>query len=50
MTIEVHQGSADVYTDIGLRDADEMIIKAQLLVVQVAMAIKSRKFSLEHNF
>ena len=29
-TIEVHEGSGNVYADLGYRDADEMLVKARL--------------------
>jgi len=30
-TIEVHEGSANVYRDLGFPDAEEMLVKAQLV-------------------
>jgi hypothetical protein len=29
--IEVHEGSANIYRDLGYPDADEMLVKAQLV-------------------
>jgi len=37
--IEIQKGSANVYADLGLPDADEMLVKAQL-VTQISDIIK----------
>ena len=42
--IEVEEGSGNVYADLGMPDADEMIIKAQL-AAKIGEIIKSRKWS-----
>lgn len=39
--IEIHEGSGNVYADIGLPDADEMLVKAQL-VTKIREIIKAR--------
>jgi len=39
--IEIHEGSANVYADIGLPDADEMMVKAQL-VTKIREIIEDR--------
>lgn len=39
--IEMYQGSMNVYADLGYPDAEEMLIKAQL-VAQIHSAIKTR--------
>ncbi|EHW7386054.1 XRE family transcriptional regulator [Escherichia coli] len=39
--IEIHEGSTNVYADIGLPDADEMLVKAQL-VTKIREIIKAK--------
>ncbi|MDR0779185.1 MAG: helix-turn-helix domain-containing protein [Pseudomonadales bacterium] len=39
--IEIHEGSHNVYADIGLPDAEEMLVKAQL-VTKILAIIKAR--------
>jgi len=39
--IEIHEGSTNVYADIGLADADEMLVKAQL-VTKIREIIKAK--------
>jgi predicted XRE-type DNA-binding protein len=39
--IEIHEGSDNVYADIGLPDAEEMLVKAQL-VTKIREIIKER--------
>lgn len=46
-TPDVQQGSTNVYTDLGFPDADEMLVKAQL-VTKICEAIKARKLSSDH--
>ncbi len=42
--IEIEQSTGNVYTDLGIADADEMIIKAQL-ATKIGEIIKDRKWS-----
>jgi predicted XRE-type DNA-binding protein len=42
--IEIEKGSKNVYADLGMADADEMIVKAQL-ATKISEIIKSRKWS-----
>lgn len=42
--IEIEEGSGNVYADLGMADADEMIVKAQL-AAKIGEIIKSRKWS-----
>jgi len=42
--IEIEQGSGNVYADLGMADADEMIVKAQL-ATKIGEIIKSRKWT-----
>jgi len=42
--IEIEEGSNNVYADLGMPDADEMIIKAQL-ATKIGEIVKSRKWS-----
>ncbi len=42
--IEIEKGSGNVYTDLGMVDADEMIVKAQL-ATKIGEIIKGRKWS-----
>ena len=42
--IEIETGSGNVYADIGMVDADEMIVKAQL-ASKIGAIIKGRKWS-----
>jgi predicted XRE-type DNA-binding protein len=42
--IEIEEGSGNVYADLGMADADEMIVKAQL-ATKIGEIIKSRKWS-----
>lgn len=39
--IEIHEGSGNVYADLGLPDAEEMLVKAQL-VTKIREIIKAR--------
>jgi predicted XRE-type DNA-binding protein len=39
--IEIHEGSANVYADLGLPDPEEMLVKAQL-VTKIREIIKAR--------
>ncbi|MCL2340496.1 MAG: helix-turn-helix domain-containing protein, partial [Proteobacteria bacterium] len=41
--IEIEEGSNNVYADLGMPDADEMIIKAQL-ATKIGEIVKSRKW------
>ncbi len=43
-TIEVEEGSANVYTDLGRPNADEMLLKAQL-ASRIGEAIRRRKLT-----
>ena len=43
---EIHHGSTDVYADIGLPDADEMLEKAQL-VTAIRQVIKANGWTLQ---
>lgn len=43
-TPDVQQGSTNVYADLGFPDADEMLVKAQL-VTKIGEAIKAQKLS-----
>ncbi|HDR9770505.1 TPA: XRE family transcriptional regulator [Burkholderia cepacia ATCC 25416] len=45
--IEIEQGSGNVYADLGRRDADEMLVKAQL-AAKIAEIIKARKWTQQH--
>ncbi|HGT3442344.1 XRE family transcriptional regulator [Pseudomonas aeruginosa] len=45
-TPDVQQGSTNVYADLGFPDADEMLVKAQL-VAKIGEAIKARQWSPE---
>ena len=45
--IEIEQGSTNVYADLGMRDADEMRVKAQL-AAKIAEIIKARKWTQQH--
>jgi predicted XRE-type DNA-binding protein len=42
--IEIEESSGNVYADLGMADADEMIIKAQL-ATKIGEIIKGRKWS-----
>lgn len=42
--IEIEEGSGNVYADIGLPDADDMLIKSQL-VGKIAEIIRSRNWT-----
>ena len=42
--IEIEKGSGNVYTDLNMVDADEMIVKAQL-ATKIGEIIKGRKWS-----
>lgn len=42
--IEIEKSSGNVYADLGLDDADEMLLKAQL-ATKIGEIIKSRKLS-----
>lgn len=42
--IEIEQSTGNVYTDLGIADADEMIVKAQL-ATKIGEIIKDRKWS-----
>ena len=42
--IEIEEGTGNVYADLGMADADEMIVKAQL-ATKIGEIIKSRKWS-----
>lgn len=42
--IEIEEGSGNVYTDLSMTDADEMIVKAQL-ATKIGEIIKGRKWS-----
>ncbi|MDR1848684.1 MAG: helix-turn-helix domain-containing protein [Zoogloeaceae bacterium] len=42
--IEIEEGSGNVYADLGMADADEMIVKAQL-ATKIGEIVKSRKWS-----
>jgi len=46
-TSVIHEGSTNVYADLGFPDADEMLVKAQL-VTKIGEAIKARKLSSDH--
>jgi predicted XRE-type DNA-binding protein len=42
--IEIEEGSSNVYADLGMVDADEMLVKAKL-ATKIGEIIKSRKWS-----
>lgn len=42
--IEIEEGTGNVYADLGMDDADEMIVKAQL-AAKIGEIIKDRKWS-----
>ena len=42
--IEIEQSSGNVYADLGMADADEMIVKAQL-ATKIGEIVKSRKWT-----
>jgi predicted XRE-type DNA-binding protein len=42
--IEIEEGSSNVYADLGVADADEMLVKAQL-ATKIGEIIKGRKWS-----
>ncbi|MCL2658875.1 MAG: helix-turn-helix domain-containing protein [Betaproteobacteria bacterium] len=42
--IEIEEGSGNVYADLGMPDADEMIVKAQL-ASKIGEIIKARKWN-----
>jgi predicted XRE-type DNA-binding protein len=42
--IEIEEGTGNVYADLGMADADEMIVKAQL-ATKIGEIIKRRKWS-----
>ena len=42
--IEIEESSGNVYADLGMADADEMIVKAQL-ATKIGEIIKGRKWS-----
>ena len=42
--IEIEEGTGNVYADMGMPDADKMIVKAQL-ATKIGEIIKSRKWS-----
>ena len=41
---EVHEGSGNVYRDLGYQDADEMLVKAQL-VAKISEIIRSQELT-----
>lgn len=45
--IAIEESSGNVYADLGMADADEMIVKAQL-ATKIGEIIKSRKWSQQH--
>lgn len=45
--IEIEPGSGNVYADLGMRDAEEMQVKAQL-ATKIGEIIKSRKWTQQH--
>ena len=45
--IEIEKGSSNVYTDLGIANADGMIVKAQL-ATKIGEIIKGRKWSQQH--
>lgn len=45
--MEIEPGSGNVYADLGMRDADEMRVKAQL-AAKSAEIIKARKWTQQH--
>lgn len=45
--IEIEQGSGNVYADLGMRDADEMRVKAQL-AAKIAEIIKARQWTQQY--
>ena len=42
--IEIEKGSGNIYADLGMAEADEMIVKAQL-ATKIGEIIKGRKWS-----
>jgi len=42
--IEIEESSGNVYADLGMADADEMIVKAQL-ATKIGEIVKSRKWT-----
>lgn len=42
--IEFEEGSGNVYADLGLRDADQMMVKAQL-AIKITEIIRARKLT-----
>jgi len=42
--IEIEESSGNVYTDLGMADSDEMIVKAQL-AIQIGEIIKGHKWT-----
>jgi predicted XRE-type DNA-binding protein len=42
--IEIEEGTGNVYADLGMADADEMLVKAQL-ATKIGEIIKGRKWS-----
>ncbi|MDR2240708.1 MAG: helix-turn-helix domain-containing protein [Zoogloeaceae bacterium] len=42
--IDIEKGTGNVYADLGMADADEMIVKAQL-ATKIGEIIKARKWS-----
>ena len=46
MEMKIEEGSGNVYADLGMADADEMMVKAQL-ATKIGEIIKVRKWSLQ---
>jgi predicted XRE-type DNA-binding protein len=42
--IEIEEGTGNIYADLGMADADEMLVKAQL-ATKIGEIIKGRKWS-----
>jgi predicted XRE-type DNA-binding protein len=42
--IEIHEGSGNVYADLGYRNADEMLVKAKL-VHKISEIVRSRRLT-----
>lgn len=45
--IDVEEGSGNVYADLGMANADEMVVKAQL-AIKIGEIISRRKWSQQH--
>lgn len=45
--IEIEEGTSNVYADLGMADAEEMLVKAQL-ATKIGEIIKGRKWSQQH--